>query len=144
MISIFTDKFSIHITLTRFHKHIRWIDRGMHNLATGVIIIKMSGILALRAIQATFFNESGLFVNESTSILLGNISKTLMLESEPLTLPHLVIGVFTPMTICKCLGMTIHGISQFMIFNNKQWITKKSFMHESTFEEHDIASKSSH
>jgi hypothetical protein len=86
MISIFTDKFSIHITLTRFHKHIRWIDRGMHNLATGVIIIKMSGILALRAIQATFFNESGLFVNESTSILLGNISKTLMLESEPLTL----------------------------------------------------------
>jgi hypothetical protein len=68
----------------------------MHNLATGAILIKMSGILALRAIQATFFFESGLFVNKSTFVLLANISKTLMLESEHLTLPHPVIGVFTP------------------------------------------------
>jgi hypothetical protein len=71
MISNFIDKFSIHITLTRFHKHIRWIDRGMHNFATGAILIKMSDILALRAIQATFFHESGLVVNESTFVLLG-------------------------------------------------------------------------
>jgi hypothetical protein len=82
----------------------------MHNLATGAILNKMSGILALGAIQATFFHESGLFVNKSTFVLLGNIPKTLILESEPLTLPHLVIGVFTPMIICKCLGVGAHKI----------------------------------
>jgi hypothetical protein len=97
----------------------------MHNFATGAILNKMSGILALGAIQVTFFHESDLLVNKSTFVLLGNIPKTLMLESEPLTLRHLVIGVFTPMTICKCLCKTIHGISQFMILNNKQWITQK-------------------
>jgi hypothetical protein len=92
----------------------------MHNLATGAILIKMSDILAFRAIQVTFFYESGLLVNKNTFVLLGNIPKTLMLESEPLTLSHLVIGVFTHMTICKCLGKTIHDFSQFMILNNKQ------------------------
>jgi hypothetical protein len=97
----------------------------MHNLATGAILIKMSGILALRTIQATFFHESGLLVNKNTFVLLGNIPKTLMLESEHLTLSHFVIGFFTPMTICKCICKTIHGISQFMISNNKQWITRK-------------------
>jgi hypothetical protein len=70
----------------------------MHNLATGAILIKMSGILALRTIQATFFHESGLLVNKSTFVLLRNVPKTLKLESEPLTLPHYVIGVFTPMS----------------------------------------------
>jgi hypothetical protein len=125
MISILSNKLSIHITLSGFYKHIRWINRSMHNLATGAILIKMSGIFTLRAIQATFFHESGFLVNKSTFVLLGNIPKTLMLESEPLTLPHLVIGLFIPMTICKCLGKTIHGISQFMIFNNKQWITRR-------------------
>jgi hypothetical protein len=88
----------------------------MHNLATGAILIKMSGICAFGTIQAAFFYESGLLINKITFILLGNISKTIMLESEPLTLTHLVIGVFTPMTIFKCLGKTIHDISQFMIF----------------------------
>jgi hypothetical protein len=92
----------------------------MHNLATGAILIKILSILALRAIQATLFHESGLLVNKGTFVILGNITKTLMLDSEPLTLPHLVIGVFTPMTICKCLG-----ISQFMIFNKEQWITRR-------------------
>jgi hypothetical protein len=125
IISILSNKFSIHITLGRFHKHIRWINRNMHNLVTGAILIKMSDILAFRTIQATFFYESGLLVNKSTLVLLGNKPKTLMLESEPLTLPHLVIGVFTPMIICKCLGKTIHDISQFMIFNNKQCITRR-------------------
>jgi hypothetical protein len=83
----------------------------MLNLATNAIIIKMSGTLALRTIQATFFHESGIFVNQSAFVLLGNVPKTLMLESESLTLPHLVIGVFTPVTICKCLCKAIHGIS---------------------------------
>jgi hypothetical protein len=91
----------------------------MHNLSIGAILIKMSSILALRPIQATFFYESALLVNKITFVLLGNIPKTLILKSEPLTLLHLVIGVFTPMTICKRLGKTIYGISQFMIFNNK-------------------------
>jgi hypothetical protein len=54
----------------------------MLNLATGAILIKMSGILTLRAIQATFFHEGDLFVNKSTFVLLGNVPKTLMLESE--------------------------------------------------------------
>jgi hypothetical protein len=124
MISILSNKLSIHITLRRFHKHIRWINRSMHNLATGAILIKMFGVLALRVIQDTFLHESGLLVNKSTPVLFGNISKTLMLESERFTLSHLVISVFTPMTIGKCLGKTIHDISQLMIFNNKQWITK--------------------
>jgi hypothetical protein len=97
----------------------------MHTFATGAILNKVSGILAFGAIQVTFFHESGLLVYKSTFVLLGNIPKTLMLESEPLTLSHLVIGVFTPMTICKCLCGTIHGISQFMILNNKQWITRR-------------------
>jgi hypothetical protein len=86
MTSILSNKFSIHITLRRFHKHIRWINGSMHNLATGAILHRMSGILALRTIQATFFHECGLLVNESTFVLNGNIPKTLMLESEPLTL----------------------------------------------------------
>jgi hypothetical protein len=97
----------------------------MHNFITGAILNKMSGILALGAIQATFFHESGLLINKSTFVLFGNIPKTLMLESGPLTLSHLVIGFFTPMTICKCFCKTIHGISQFMILNNKQWITRR-------------------
>jgi hypothetical protein len=113
MISILSNKLSIHITL-----------RSMHNFATGAILIKMFGILALGAIQATFSHESDL-INKSTFVLLGNIPKTLMLESEPLTLPHLVIGVFTPMTIYECFAKTIHNVSQFMILNNKQWITKR-------------------
>jgi hypothetical protein len=125
MISILFNKLSIHITFRRFYKHIRWINRNMHNFVTGAILNKMSGILALGAIQTTFFRESGLLVNKSTFVLLGNIPKTLMLESEPLTLSHLVICVFTPMTICKCLCKTIHGISQFMILNNKQWISRR-------------------
>jgi hypothetical protein len=125
MIYILFNKPSIHITLSGFHKHIRWINRSMHNLATGAILIKMYSILTLRVIQATFFHESGFLVNKGTFVLLGNIPKTLMLEIEPLTLSHLVIGVFTPMTICMCLGKTIHGISQFMIFSNKQWITRR-------------------
>jgi hypothetical protein len=125
MIFILSNKLSIHITLRRFHKHRRLINRSMHNLAASTILIKMSSILAFRAIQVTFFHESGLLVNKSTFILLWNISKTLMLESEPLTLLHHVIGVFTHMTICKCLGETIHDISELMIFNNKQWITMR-------------------
>jgi hypothetical protein len=120
MISLLTNKFSIHITFRRFHKHIRWINRSMLNLATDAILIKMSDILTLRAVQTTLFRESGLLVNENTFVLFGNIPKALMLESEPLRLPHLVIGVFIPMRICKCLGKTIHGISQFMIFINEQ------------------------
>ena len=83
----------------------------MHNFAIGAIFNKMSGIPALGAIQATFFHESGLLVNKSTFILLRNIPKTLMLESEPLSLPRHVIGVFTPMTICMCLGKIIYCIS---------------------------------
>jgi hypothetical protein len=124
MISILSNKLSIHINLRRFHKHIRLINKSMHNLDTGAILIKMSGIFAFRAIQATLFHESGLLINKNTFVLPGNIPKTLMLENELLTLPHLVIGVFTPMTICKCLGKTIHDISQLIIFNNKQWITR--------------------
>jgi hypothetical protein len=125
MISILFNKLRIHITFRRFYKHIRWINRTMHNFSTGAILNKMSDILALGAIQATFFQESGILVNKTTFVLLGNITKTLMLESEPLTLSHLVIGFFTPMIICKCLCKTIHGISQFMILNNKQWIIRK-------------------
>jgi hypothetical protein len=68
----------------------------MHNFATGAILNKMSGILLLGAIQTTFFHESGLLVNKNTFVLLGNIPKTLMLESEPLTLAHFVIGFFHP------------------------------------------------
>jgi hypothetical protein len=108
---LLTNKFSIHITFRGSHEHIIWINKSMLNLATGAILIKMSGILALRTIQATFFHESGLLVSKSTFVLLGNIPKTLLLESEPLTLSHFVIGVFTPMTIYKCLGKIIHGIS---------------------------------
>jgi hypothetical protein len=111
MISILSNKFSMHITFRRFYKHIRWINESMHNLATDAILIKMSSILALRAIQATFFHESGLLVNKSTFILLGNIPKTLMLENKPLILTHLVIGVFTLMTICKSLCKIVLGIS---------------------------------
>jgi hypothetical protein len=73
MISIFSNKLSIHITLRRFHKHIRWINGTMHNLATGAILIKMSGILALGVIQPTFFHENGLLINKSTFVLLGNM-----------------------------------------------------------------------
>jgi hypothetical protein len=101
MISILSNKLSIHITLSEFYKNIRWINRSMHNLATGAILIKMPDILTLRALQATYFHESGFLVNKSIFVLLGNIPKTLILKSEPLTLPDLVIGVFTPMTICK-------------------------------------------
>jgi hypothetical protein len=144
VISILSNKLSIHITARRFYKHIRWINRSMHNFATGAILNKMSSILALEAIQATFFYESGLLVNKNTFVLLGNILKTLMFESEPLTLTHLVIGVFTPMTIYKCFCKTIYGISQFMILTIGSGSQEESFMHESTFKEHDIASKSSH
>jgi hypothetical protein len=63
----------------------------MHNLVTSAILFKMSGILTLRTIQATFHHESGSFINKSTFLLLGNIPKTLMLESGPLTLSHPVL-----------------------------------------------------
>jgi hypothetical protein len=111
MISILSNKFSIHIIFRSFYKHIRWIHGNMYNLAINAILIKMSGILAFRAIQAPLFHESGHFVNKSTFVLLRNVPKTLMLESEPLTLPHLVIGIFIPMTVCKCLCKTINDIS---------------------------------
>jgi hypothetical protein len=116
----------------------------MHNLATDAILIKKSGILSLRTIQATFFHESGFLVNKSTFVLLGNILKTLMLESEPLTCTHFVIGVFTPMTICKCLDKTIHGIFNSLFSTISNGSQEESFVHESTFEEHGITSKLSH
>jgi hypothetical protein len=44
-------------------------------------------------------------------VLLGNVSKTLMLITKPLTFPHFVIGVFTLMTIYEYLHKTINDIS---------------------------------
>jgi hypothetical protein len=71
MISIFINKLSVNNIFRRFLKYIRWIHVKMHILITGAIFFKMSDILALSTIQATFLHELVFLSTKALLCFLG-------------------------------------------------------------------------